>query len=73
MVSLGLPKGTGEANQQRAGPEALRPRTHRRQPGRLLLGQGPDAGVKHTLGDRVCPFRIQANTIRSGSAAGKRL
>lgn len=72
MVFLGLPKGIGEENQQRAGPQALGPRAHRRQPRRLLLGEGPDAGVKHTLGDRVRTFDIKANTIRSSSAPGNR-
>lgn len=71
MVFVGLPKGIGEEDQQRAGPEALSPRAHRRQPRRLLLGPGPDAGVKHTLGDRVCTFCIKAIAIRSSSASGK--
>lgn len=73
MVFLGFPKRTGEEDQQRAGLEAFCPRAHRRQPRRLLLGQGPDAGVEHTLGDGVCTLHIKADALRSSSAAGKSL
>lgn len=71
MVSPGLPERAGEEDQQRAGPEALCQGTHRRQPRRLLLGQGPDAGAKHPLGDRVCTLHIKADAARVSPATGK--
>lgn len=72
-VFLGFPERTGEEDQQRAGPETLGARAHRGQPRRLLLGQGPDAGTEHTLGDRVCTVHIQADPLGSSPAAGDSL
>lgn len=71
MIFLGLPKRAGEENQQCAGLEALCPGAYRRQQWWFLLGQSPDAGAEHTLGDHLCTFYLKADAARSSLASGK--
>lgn len=70
LVPAGFPERAGKEDGKRSGPQTLSQGADWEQPRWLVLGQSPDAGAEHSLGDGVQPLCVQTGPAGAGAVSG---